>query len=99
MTTRRQRAITQELAVLIPLAPYADSEPIKNAALSAHMKHLPPSIASWLSIIAYVRHNYTNYDQLRNEGYDKDSARFFVIDAINAKLTQWRATRLLVDDE
>jgi hypothetical protein len=38
---------------------------------------------------------------LRDDGYDKDSARFLVLDAINSKLTEWRATRLLSpeDDE
>lgn len=42
-----------------------------------------------------------DYDALRDDGYDKDSARFFVLNAINAKLTEWRATRLLSpeDDE
>ncbi|WP_295723479.1 DUF2293 domain-containing protein [uncultured Bartonella sp.] len=95
MTTKRQRAVLKELTLLIPQAPYADSEPIRSAALSAHMRHLPPSIAVWLSIVAYIRHTYTDYDKLRDEGYDKDSARFFVIDDINEKLTEWRATRFV----
>lgn len=99
MVTNRQRAVTRELNLFIPQAPYADSEPIKAAALSAHMKHLPPSIAVWLSIVAYIRHNYTDYDRLLDEGYEQESARFFVIDAINDKLTEWRATRFLNADE
>jgi hypothetical protein len=55
----------------------------------------------WLATVAHVRHTHTDYDALRDDGYDKDSARFFVLDAINAKLTEWRATRLLSpeDDE
>ncbi len=99
MTTKRQRAVLKELTLLVPQAPYADSEPIRSAALSAHMRHLPPSIAVWLSIVAYIRHTYTDYDKLRDEGYDKDSARFFVIDDINEKLTEWRATRFVDVDE
>ena len=99
MTTKRQRAVLKELTLLVPQAPYADSEPIRSAALSAHMRHLPPSIAVWLSIVAYIRHTYTDYDKLRDEGYDKDSARFFVIDDINEKLTEWRATRFVDMDE
>lgn len=99
MTTKRQRAISREIAILLPSAPYADCELIKAAALHAHMKRLPPSIATWLSIVAYIRHSYTNYDHLRDEGYDKDSARFFVIDDINKKLTEWRATRFLNYEE
>ncbi len=42
---------------------------------------------------------HTDYDVLRDDGYDKDSARFFVMDAINSKLTEWRATRLVTSDE
>ena len=100
MTKKRQRAIARELTLLIPQAPFADSEPIRSASLSPHMKHLPPSIAVWLSAVAYIRHTYTNYDELRDEGYDKDSARFFVIDDINEKLTEWRATRFVdVEDK
>ncbi|AQT45234.1 hypothetical protein BBC0244_015460 [Bartonella apihabitans] len=99
MTTKRQRAVLKELTLLVPQAPYADSEPIRSAALSAHMRHLPPSIAVWLSIVAYIRHTYTDYDKLRDDGYDKDSARFFVIDDINEKLTEWRATRFVNVDE
>ncbi len=63
------------------------------------MKTLPPPIAVWLAAVAHVRHQHTDYDALRDEGYDKESARFFVLEAINRKLTEWRATRLLNPDE
>lgn len=63
------------------------------------MKTLPPSTAVWLATVAHVRHTHTDYDVLRDDGYDKDSARFFVLDAINAKLTEWRATRLLSPED
>lgn len=99
MTTNRQRAIAKTIGLLIPAVPYADAEAIKVAALSSHMKHLPPSIAGWLATIAYIRHTYTDYDHLRDEGYDKDAARFFVMDATNEKLTEWRATRFLQAEE
>ena len=39
------------------------------------------------------------YETLLAEGYDRDSARFFVIDEINRTLTAWRATRLLDPDD
>ncbi|MBB2971148.1 DUF2293 domain-containing protein [Mesorhizobium sp. RMAD-H1] len=97
--TARQRAIGKALTALLPAVPYSDSEPIRAAAQAPHMKTLPPSVAVWLATVAHIRHVHTDYDALRNEGYDKDSARFFVLDAINAKLTQWRATRLLEADE
>jgi hypothetical protein len=97
--TGRRRAVAKSLTALLPLAPYADIEAIRTEALAVHMKTLPPSIAVWLATVAYVRHSHTDYDKLLSEGYDRDSARFFVIDQTNATLTRWRATRLLDPDE
>jgi hypothetical protein len=99
MATSRQRAIGRALAALIPLAPYADTEPIRAEAGSHHMKTLPPQVAVWLATVAHVRHQHTDYDRLLDEGYDRESARFFVVDAINDVLTRWRATRLLDPDD
>ena len=98
--TGRRRALAKALTALLPMAPYADIEAIRAEAGARHMKTLPPSIAVWLATVAYVRHQHTDYDRLMDEGYDRDSARFFVMDAINETLTRWRATRLLdTDDE
>jgi len=97
--TSRQRAIGKALTALLPMAPYADTEPIREAASSAKFKTLPPTIAIWLATIAHVRHEHTAYDRLLAEGYDRDAARFFVVDEINAVLTRWRATRLLEPDD
>ncbi len=98
-TTGRQRAVARALTALLPMAPYADTEPIRSAALDRKFRDLPPAIAVWLATIAYVRHMHTDYDRLLAEGYDRDSARFFVLDAINEVLTRWRATRLLDPDD
>src|SRR5262249_60418275 len=49
-----------------------------------------PETAAWLSLVAYVRHMFTDYDELLREGYDQDSARFFVGGAIAANLDRWR---------
>ncbi len=97
--TGRRRAVAKALTALLPLAPYADIEAIRTEALAVHMKTLPPSIAVWLATVAYVRHAHTDYEKLMSEGYDRDSARFFVIDQTNATLTRWRATRLLDPDD
>ena len=98
--TRRQRALRRALRDLVPLAPLADAEPIYLEALSgAHLRGLPPSIALWLAAIAHIRHRHTDYDQLLAEGYDRDAARFFVLDATNAVLTQWGATRQLAPED
>lgn len=97
--TQRQRAIAKVLTALLPAAPYADTEPIREAANAPHLKSLPPSIAVWLATVAHVRHRHTEYDALLDEGYDRDAARFFVVDQVNDVLTRWRATRLLDPDD
>jgi hypothetical protein len=99
-STGRQRAIAKALTALLPMAPYADTERIRADASAPHLKMLPPTIAVWLATVAHVRHQHTDYEKLLEEGYDRDSARFFVIDRVNQVLTGWRATRLLdADDE
>lgn len=98
-TTARQKAIAKSLTALIPMAPFADAQAIREAAGKRAMRDLPASIAVWLSTIAHLRHVHTEYDALLDEGYDRDSARFFVVDAINSVLTTWRATRLLDPDD
>jgi hypothetical protein len=98
-STNRQRAIAKALTALLPMAPYADIEPIRDMALARKMRELPASVAVWIATITYVRHVHSAYDTLLAEGYDRDSARHFVIDEINETLTRWRATRLLEEDE
>lgn len=97
--TGRRRAIAKALTALLPIAPYADTERIRTDATAPHMKTLPPSVSVWLATVAHVRHQHTDYEKLLEEGYDRDSARFFVIDKINEVLTRWRATRLLDPDD
>lgn len=97
--TNRRRAIAKALTVLLPMAPYADTERIRTDAGAVHMKTLPASTAVWLATVAHVRHQHTDYEKLLDEGYDRDSARFFVIEATNQVLTRWRATRLLDPDD
>jgi hypothetical protein len=99
MSTNRQRAIAKALTALLPLAPYADAEKIRTDAGARHLKTLPPTVAVWLATVAHVRHAHTDYEALLEDDYDRDSARFFVIDQINAALTRWRATRLLDPDD
>lgn len=98
-STGRRKAIAKALTVLLPMAPYADIEKIRTDAGAPHLKALPVSIAVWLATVAHIRHAHTDYEKLLAEGYDRDSARFFVVDEINAWLTKWRATRLLDPDD
>ncbi len=97
--TPRQKAIQKALRELIPLAPYADFEPINIAARAKHMRDLLPVNGAFLATVAHIRHRYTDYDELRDEGYDHDSARFFVVDTINEKLQEWGASRGLESNE
>jgi len=99
MPTQRQKDIAKAVTRYIPQAPFYDAEAIRAQACAKHMRELKPDAAVWLSIIAYIRHNYTPYDSLRDEGYERDAARFFIAEAVNAKLRKWRATRFLSYEE
>jgi len=58
-----------------------------------------PETAAWLSLVAYVRHMFTDYDELLREGYDQDSARFFVGGEITAILDSWGVRRRLTSQD
>ncbi|KQT50922.1 hypothetical protein ASG43_06650 [Aureimonas sp. Leaf454] len=98
MTTKRQQAIAKALTSTIPRVPYFDAEAIRGAAGSRRMRDLPPATALWLAAVAYIRHAHTDYDTLLDDGYGRDAARFFVVDAINDVLDRWGATRRLEPD-
>lgn len=49
--------------------------------------------ALWLAMTAYIRHRFTDYDDLLDDGYDIESARHFVLDATNEKLAEWGVKR------
>lgn len=95
MITKRKSTISAAVTRLIPQAPFYDAEAIRTQAAAKHLRNITAETAVWLTIVAYIRHVYTNYDTLRDEGYERDAARFFVHSAINDKLLQWRATRFL----
>ncbi len=99
MTTGRQRAIGKALTTLLPRVPYLDAEAIRAAAGSRHMRDLSTEAAVWLATLAHVRHEHTDYDALRDEGYERDEARFFVLDAVNETLDRWGCARRLVSTE
>ena len=97
--TGRQKAVAKALTLLLPQAPYSDIERIRTSANDRKLRNFPPAIAVWLAAVSYVRHFHTDYDALLEDGYDRDAARFFVVNQINATLTGWRATRLLDPDD
>jgi hypothetical protein len=68
---------------------------VDHAVDSPGLNFALPETAAWLSLVAYVRHMFTDYDDLLREGYDQDSARFFVGSEITAILDSWGVRRRL----
>jgi hypothetical protein len=99
LSTKRQREIAKALTLLIPGAPFIDAEPIREMAAKRKFKALPAPTAIWLAAVTHIRHVHTEYDALLEDGYERDAARHFVLKDINAKLTEWRATRLIDPSE
>lgn len=91
-----------EIAVrrLAPGIPAHEFEAVVDHAMDSRgLRNAAPETAAWLSLVAYVRHALTDYDELLRQGYDQDSARFFVADAINATLTDWGARRRVATED
>lgn len=98
MSSRRER-IKEALGVIAPEVPAFEREAIVDHAVdSVGLKTASPQAAAWLSLVAYVRHTLTDYDDLLADGYDTDSARHFVLDAINEVLAEWGCRRQLDGD-
>jgi|SRR3954447_19271414 hypothetical protein len=90
----RREAIESAVRVLAPRIPRHEFEAVADHAVDSRGLHrASPENAAWLSLVAYIRHALTDYDGLLDEGYDADSARFFVLDDINAKLAEWGSPR------
>ena len=99
MTAKRDR-IAEALGVIAPRTPAFDREAILDHALdSPGLKPASPQAAAWLSLVAYVRHTYTEYDDLLAEGYDAESARHFVMDDINEVLAEWGCRKQVGGEE
>jgi len=96
-----RRALTADsLSTLVPLAPHGDRQLIlDHSEDSPGLRKAAPAKAAWLSLIAFVRHNYTDYDALLAEGYDVLSARHFCLAQINAVLQEWGCRRLVSGEE
>ena len=97
--TKRQQAIRKALRALAPGIPLSDAEAVVTLAERRHMKDLPPSTALWLALGSHVRHSHTDYDRLLAEGYERDAARFFVIDQTDDVLSGWGCQRSVADGD
>ncbi len=68
---------------------------LDHALDSPGLRAAAPDKAAWLSLVAYIRHVLTDYDDLLAGGYDVDSARHFVAGEMAAVLDRWGARRRL----
>ena len=83
----------RRLAPKVP--PHEASTVIDHALDSPGLRTASPESAAWLSLVAYIRHALTDYDDLLAQGYDRDSARFFVASEMQAVLDEWGVRRKL----
>jgi len=89
-------AISAALRQLAPRIPAHEFGAVVDHALdSPGLRGASPENAAWLSLTAYVRHALTEYDDLIAQGYDRDSARFFVAEAMRETLAAWGVRRPL----
>ncbi len=70
-----------------------------HAVDSPGLRSSTPETAAWLSLVAYARHVLTEYDELLKQGYDQDSARFFVAEELQAILEGWGVRRRLTEED
>jgi hypothetical protein len=90
-------AVLRRLAPKIP--PHEFGAVVDHALDSKGLQHAAPETAAWLSLVAYVRHVFTDYDDLLAHGYDQESARHFVAEEMAGKLKQWGVRREFNTDE
>ena len=94
MPTRTE--IEDALRRLAPRIPRHEFGAVVDHALDSRgLRTATPETAAWLSLVAYVRHSLTEYDDLLAQGYDQDSARHFVAEEIGRVLAEWDVRRTL----
>jgi hypothetical protein len=95
----RRDALAAALRRLAPkIPPHEFGAVVDHALDSAGLKSAATESAAWLSLVAYVRHTFTDYDALLAQGYDRDSARHFVMDEMRDILAHWGVRRPLGED-
>jgi hypothetical protein len=97
MSRAALEAVLKRLAPNIP--PHEFGAVVDHALDSKGLRSAAPETAVWLSLVAYARHVFTEYDDLLTQGYDRESARHFVADDIAATLQGWGVRRKLAADD
>jgi hypothetical protein len=92
--------IARALRALAPRMPAHEFEAVLDHARdSPGLRAAAPQTAAWLSLVAYARHVFTDYDELLQEAYDQESARFFVAAELAAVLQEWGVRRPLTPED
>src|SRR5262245_61304864 len=92
--------IEEALRRLAPRIPRHEFGAVVDHALDSRgLATATPETAAWLSLVAYVRHVLTEYDDLLAQGYDQDSARHFVVEDMERVLAEWGVKRRLGEGE
>lgn len=94
----RRTRVADALRRLAPRLPDFEAEAtVDRALLSPGLRNAAPETAARLALLAYARHVFTEYDDLLADGYDRHSARHFVLDELNAVLAGWGAAPIPED--
>src|SRR5262245_58581779 len=92
--------IESVLRHLAPKIPAHEFGAVVDHALDSDgLRMAAPETAAWLSLVAYARHVFTDYDALLAQGYDRESARHFVAEDMAATLRGWGVRRPLAADD
>ncbi len=95
-----RRDIESALRHLAPKMPAHEFDAVVDHVLdSVGLTSAAPPDAAWLSLVAYTRHVFTDYDALLAQGYDRESARHFVAEHMEATMRGWGVRRPLVTGE
>ena len=95
-----RKEIETALRYLAPDIPDHEFGAITDHAMdSPGLSRAAPETAAWLSMVSFVRHVFTEYDALLEEGYEQESARHFVRGDLQAVLKEWGVRRPLNSGE
>lgn len=94
MATRRT-SLERFLRDWLPDIPaWEAGEVVAHVLATPSMKALPAPAAVRLAAVAFVRHRFTDYDDLLDQGWGVEAARHFVAGPTLEVLGQWGARDL-----
>lgn len=83
MSPSRRHLLEDALTRLAPALPAKDRQNvIEHALWSKGLRKAAPETAVWLALVSFLRHAYTDYDQLLADGYEVEEARYFCMSQI-----------------